>query len=58
MEEASLFRNQLSEVATEQKTKVRVSNMKKEREEISLNTMNKKRVNNNENKDMRENQRK
>ena len=56
-EETSLFRNQLREVATEQKTKVRVSNKKKESDVISLSTKNRVRVTNNENTDMRETQR-
>jgi len=55
-EEASLLRNQLSEVATEQKTKVRVSNKKNEREENSLSTKKRVSVTKYENKDMRETQ--
>lgn len=56
-EDSSLERNQLSEIATEQKTKVRVNNKKKEREDISLRTMNEIRVTKNEKQDMREPQR-
>jgi len=53
-EEARLHRATLTSEATEQNTKVSVSNKRNEREDNSYKTIDNNRINNNENKDIKE----